>query len=219
MLIIYNAMLFAVIALLVGATPVTAASLSPLQADWLRRGIMALAALALIVSIYALAAIIYRTCHRQPHPQPSDFHRLERRSTSVCCSCCWSLQVRARAGAWVQGLQRAFAAGAVAYAVWALVVILALPWLFSIDQGQVKSLPPAVQRIVYEEPQPILLKCAGSPHIYLLDDGEKRWIKDIATFDARGFGWRDVQFITCTDLRALPDGRSIPADAGPPPQP
>ena len=40
-LIIYNVMLFAVVALLVGATPVNLAGLSPRLAYWLRLGIMA----------------------------------------------------------------------------------------------------------------------------------------------------------------------------------
>jgi uncharacterized membrane protein HdeD (DUF308 family) len=46
-LVIFNAMLFAVIALLVGATPVLGADLSERGQTWLRRGVIALAALAL----------------------------------------------------------------------------------------------------------------------------------------------------------------------------
>ena len=106
-----------------------------------------------------------------------------------------------------------------AYAAWTLVVILVVPWLFGIDQGAVDALPPQVQRIVYEQPDPILLKCAGSPHIYLLEKGEKRWIDTIETFNARGYVWRDVQFVPCDDLRSVPDGVPIPESAGPPPQP
>ncbi|MGB5060427.1 MAG: hypothetical protein WBO48_17135, partial [Candidatus Promineifilaceae bacterium] len=79
--------------------------------------------------------------------------------------------------------------------------------------------PTAVQDILYEHASPILLKCTESPHIYLLEEGEKRWIKDIDTFNGRGYVWRDVQFISCDDLRSIPDGTPIPADAGPPPQP
>jgi len=100
-----------------------------------------------------------------------------------------------------------------------LAVILAIPWLFGIDQGAVETLPLTVQRIVFEEPPPILLKCSDSPHIYLLDQGEKRWIEDIETFNDRGYVWRDVQFIPCDDLGSLPDGVPIPGNAGPPPQP
>ena len=113
----------------------------------------------------------------------------------------------------------AFSAATVAYAAWTVVMILALPWLFGIDRGAVDALPPAVQRIVFEHPDPILLKCTQSPHIYLLDGGEKRWIDTIATFTDRGYVWRDVRFVTCDDLRSIPDGEPIPADAGPPPQP
>ena len=60
-LIVYNGMLFAVVALLVGATPVRLADVAPGLGRWLRLGIIAVAALALIVSLYALAAILYRT--------------------------------------------------------------------------------------------------------------------------------------------------------------
>ena len=98
-------------------------------------------------------------------------------------------------------------------------MILAIPWLFGIDQGAVEDLPPTVQQIIYDNPAPILLKCTGSPHIYLLESGEKRWIETIETFNDRGYVWRDVLFITCDDLRSIPDGVPIPANAGPPPQP
>ncbi len=215
-LIIYNAMLFAVVALLVGATPVSLAGISPRLARWLRLGIIAVAALALIVSLYALAAILYRTA-------------LDRLTPNRLAFIGWNVvnigllflvllfQVRAKAGQWHHGLYRAYSAGTVAYAIWSLAMILALPWLFGIDQGRVGDLPPAVQRIIYEDAEPILLKCRTSPHIYLLERGEKRWIDSIETFDARGYLWRDVQIITCDDMRSIPDGVPIPADAGPPP--
>jgi hypothetical protein len=86
-------------------------------------------------------------------------------------------------------------------------------------QQGVESLPTVVQNIIYETPDPILLKCLGSDPIYLLDDGEKRWIDTIDTFEERGYVWRDVHFIRCDDLRAIPDGEPIPPGAGPPPQP
>ncbi len=60
-LIIYNAMLFAVIALLVGATPLQPEMLTPILRIWLRRGLIAVALLAMLVSLYALAAVAYRT--------------------------------------------------------------------------------------------------------------------------------------------------------------
>jgi hypothetical protein len=73
----------------------------------------------------------------------------------------------------------------------------------------------------YEIGSPIhvLLKCTESPHIYRLEDGKKRWIRDIDTFVAEGHVWEDVRFVSCSYLAGLPDGETIPPGAGPPPQP
>lgn len=73
----------------------------------------------------------------------------------------------------------------------------------------------------YETGTPIhvLLKCQDSPHIYRLEAGQKRWIRDIDTFTAEGHVWEDVRFVSCMYLRDLPDGETIPPGAGPPPQP
>jgi hypothetical protein len=73
----------------------------------------------------------------------------------------------------------------------------------------------------FEKGRPIhvLLKCRTSPHIYRLENEQKRWIKDIDTFLAEGHVWEDVRFVSCQYLRDLPNGPPIPEDAGPPPQP
>ena len=65
----------------------------------------------------------------------------------------------------------------------------------------------------------VLLKCPTSPHIYRVENQEKRWIKDINTFEDEGHVWEDVRLVTCDYLRSIPDGAPIPEDAGPPPQP
>jgi hypothetical protein len=65
----------------------------------------------------------------------------------------------------------------------------------------------------------VILKCRESPHIYLLEGEEKRWIVDIEAFEARGYVWEDVEFVSCGYLRELPDGETIPPGQGPPPQP
>jgi hypothetical protein len=65
----------------------------------------------------------------------------------------------------------------------------------------------------------VLLKCEASPHIYRVENQVKRWIKDIYTFEAEGYVWDDVRMVSCDYLRGIPDGASIPEDAGPPPQP
>jgi len=65
----------------------------------------------------------------------------------------------------------------------------------------------------------VLLKCQDSPHIYRLEAGQKRWIRDIDTFLAEGHVWEDVRFVSCAYLRDLPDGETIPPGSGRPPQP
>jgi hypothetical protein len=217
-LIIYNIMLFAVVLLLVGATPVSLADISPRLARWLRLGIIAVAALALIVSLYAMSAILYRTALDRLTPNRLTFIGWNMINSGLLFLLLL-FQLRVKERRWLQGLHRTFSVGTVAYAVWTLAVILVLPWLFGIDQGVVDDLPVTVQKIIYEEADPLLLKCTGSPHIYLLEKGEKRWIDTIKTFNDRGYVWRDVHFVPCNDLRSVPDGVPIPATAGPPPQP
>lgn len=217
-LITYNVMLFAVMGLLVGATPVREADVPPRLQRWLRWGISALAALALIVSLYALGAIIYRTALDRITPNRLTFIGWNAINIGLL-GLVLLLQARATGSRWLEALKRAYSAETVAYVVWTAAVILAIPWLFGINQGAVEALPASAQEIIYEEPGPILLTCPGSPHIYMLQRGEKRWIEDIETFEGRGYTSRDVRTLPCDDLRAVPDGPPIPADAGPPPQP
>jgi hypothetical protein len=68
-------------------------------------------------------------------------------------------------------------------------------------------------------PLSILYKCDGSPHVYAIENGVKRWIKDIPTFEAQGYVWDDVQIVSCTALENIPSGPPIPPDAGEPPPP
>ena len=65
----------------------------------------------------------------------------------------------------------------------------------------------------------VLLKCAGSPHIYRLEAGSRHWIVDIPTFEAEGHVWQDVKIVPCADLRGLPVGESVPPGQGSPPAP
>jgi len=220
-LLTFNGMLFAVIALLVGATPVHDAELDRRGQVWLRRGAMALAGLAVLVSLYALAAILYRTVNDRLTPNRLVFIGWNVINIAILVV----LLIRqARAGqpAWLAAMHRTFALGTVLYVSWALAGLLALPWLF---QGRsaltwAAGLPQSIQDVVFDVPPPILLKCVDSPHVYLLDQGQKRWIKDIPTFEAQGYRWNDVlQWISCADLRQVPDGVPIPPDAGPPPMP
>jgi hypothetical protein len=65
----------------------------------------------------------------------------------------------------------------------------------------------------------ILKKCASSPHVFAIENGVKRWIKDILTFEAQGYVWEDVQIVSCAALESIPSGTPIPPDAGEPPAP
>jgi hypothetical protein len=103
-----------------------------------------------------------------------------------------------------------------------------LRWISSMDAFDHQGLTWEDVHIVgddfiakFEKGRPIhvLVKCRTSPHIYRLENQEKRWIKDIDTFVAEGHVWEDVRFVSCTYLRDIPDGAPIPEDAGPPPQP
>ena len=68
-------------------------------------------------------------------------------------------------------------------------------------------------------PVHLLLKCEPSPHVFALEAGEKRWSKDIPTFEAQGYLWQDIRTVSCAMLRQMPDGPPIPEDAGEPPVP
>jgi hypothetical protein len=65
----------------------------------------------------------------------------------------------------------------------------------------------------------ILRKCATSPHVYAIENEQKRWIKDIPTFEEQGYVWEDVQIVSCPTLNRIPNGPPIPPDAGEPPSP
>jgi hypothetical protein len=103
-----------------------------------------------------------------------------------------------------------------------------LRWISSMDAFEHRGLTWEDVRLVEDEfldkfekgrPIHVLLKCHTSPHIYRLENQEKRWIQDIDTFLDEGHVWEDVRFVSCQYLRNLPDGPPIPEDAGPPPEP
>jgi hypothetical protein len=103
-----------------------------------------------------------------------------------------------------------------------------LRWISSMDAFEHLGLTWQDVHVVEDEflekfekgaPIHVLLKCPTSPHIYRVENQEKRWIKDINTFEDEGHVWDDVRLVTCEYLRSIPDGAPIPEDAGQPPQP
>ncbi len=128
-LVIYNGMLFAVMALLVGATPVNADDLSDRYQNLLRAGIISVAGLVVVVSLYALAAIVYRT-----YLGGLTINRLTIIGwNSINISLLGLLiykQVKGGKAAWIESLHSTFHIGSFLYVAWALFLLLATPWLF-----------------------------------------------------------------------------------------
>jgi hypothetical protein len=217
-LVVYTAMLFAVLALLVGATPVPGREPGGSTAVWLRRAMVATAGAALLVGCYALAAILYRTVRDGLTPNRLAFTGWIALNLVIFLI---ALIRQARPGGETRfGAWRAtFATAMPWYAAWTVLVILVVPWLFATPPAGYASLPAEAQDVVAANSSPILLKCEGSAPIYLLEGSTKRWIRDIPTFEAEGYVWDDVHMVSCEGLRQIPDGPPIPPDAGPPPEP
>jgi hypothetical protein len=128
-LIIYNAMLFAIMGLLAGATPIDLEELSPKLGSTLRKGILAVAFLAILVSLYALAAIIYRTV--------TDVVSINRLTMIG-----WNLiniallvmiivrLLNEHQQSWNERIKAVYSQGAVAYVGWTLFVIVVTPFIF-----------------------------------------------------------------------------------------
>lgn len=128
-LIIYNAMLFAVLALLLGVTPHTLAGIGETQQRWLRRGIVTVAALAGLVSIYALAAIGYRTFQEGLTPNRVTFIGWNLINTGLLAYLLVK-QYGKTSTNWLSGVHQTFGVGALLYAAWSTIVVFGMPWLF-----------------------------------------------------------------------------------------
>ena len=128
-LIVYNLLLFAVIGLLISATPVASHPLAPTQERWLRRGLLTLAALAVLISLYALTAIGYRTWNDGFTPNRVTIIGWNILNIALL-ALLLARQYRSSAQTWLQAMYETFALGAKAYLGWAVIVLLCLPWLF-----------------------------------------------------------------------------------------
>jgi uncharacterized membrane protein len=122
-------MQFAIIGLLIGATPLKLDDLSSKLQTWLRRGIILVAILALVVSVYALSAVVYRTA--------IDLITLNRVTIIG-----WNLiniailvvliytQFARQTAPWHERLQNVFSKATNAYLIWSLFLVVALPLIF-----------------------------------------------------------------------------------------
>jgi hypothetical protein len=129
LLIIYNVMQFAIIGLLIGATPLNVDDISIKLQTWLRRGIIAVAILTLVISLYALSAVVYRTVINE-----LTLNRLTIIGWNiiniVILSALLLSQLRKSFSGWHARLQTIFSRSTTAYLVWCLFLIIALPLIF-----------------------------------------------------------------------------------------
>ncbi len=128
-LIVYNLMLFGILGLLIGVTPLRADDLAPRLRAPLRAGIVSVALLVTLVSLYALTATVYRTVNGGLTMNRATIIGWNAINISILVALLVG-QLRATRDDWAGAVQSAIAGGALAYVAWAAFVTLALPWLF-----------------------------------------------------------------------------------------
>jgi len=120
--------LFAVIGLLFAATPLRESEVPGRLGSWLRRGIVAVAACALLVSLYAMAAVVYRAAEGG-----MTVNRLTVIGWNTVNIATLALlihrQTRAGRAAWIEASHQAFRIGLAGYAIWTLFVLIGMPLL------------------------------------------------------------------------------------------
>ncbi len=127
-LIAFNAFLFASIGLIIGLLPLTAGEFSAAYQKWLRLGTGALAGLVLLVSLYALSAILYRTA--LDHLTMNRLAVIGWNCINIVLLGLLLYQLMRPGGRfWGEAAQTVFRPGAYAYLAWGGFLLIALPWL------------------------------------------------------------------------------------------
>jgi hypothetical protein len=122
-------MQFAIIGLLIGATPLKVEDLSPKLQLWLRRGIFAVAILALLVSLYSLAAVIYRTALGMITINRTTIIGWNIINIGILAALI-NTQFWKGDSKWHERLQIVFSKATAAYLIWSVLLILGLPLIF-----------------------------------------------------------------------------------------
>lgn len=128
-LIVYNLMLFAVMGLLMGATPIRPKELSPETQKWLRFGILAVAILATAISIYAMSATVYRTVSWGITMNRLTIIGWNAINIGILIALVYK-QFKEGFENWVESLQQVFSYGTNFYVAWSLFLAVAIPILF-----------------------------------------------------------------------------------------
>jgi hypothetical protein len=128
-LIVYNVMAFAIMGLLIGATPIRSDDISFRIQSALRNGILAVAVLAVLVSLYALSAVIYRAVLGGITINRTAIIGWNTINIAILVLLIFK-QFKSGRQAWVESLRWTFGIGTNAYLVWTLFLIIAIPLLF-----------------------------------------------------------------------------------------
>jgi hypothetical protein len=129
LLVVYNVMLFGIIGLLLGATPLRDDDISMQLQKWLRAGIISVAILTVLISLYALSATIYRTFEGGLTLNRLTIVGWNIINISILL---WLIVRQFKNGRdrWIASLQSVFGGAANAYMIWGLVLVIAVPLLF-----------------------------------------------------------------------------------------
>jgi hypothetical protein len=125
-LIVYNAMLFGIVGLLIGTTPITGENLSPKLQRVMRNGIVAVAGLAVLVSIYALAAILNRTLEGDLTLNRLTVIGWNGINIGILVALIVT-QIRTDLDRWIETLHTVFSWAAVVYLIWSILLLAAAP--------------------------------------------------------------------------------------------
>jgi len=129
LLIVYNLMQFAIIGLLIGATPLKLEDLSPKMQTWLRRGIIAVSILAIMISLYALSAVVYRTVLDGLTLNRTTIIGWNMINIAILGVMIYTQFTKGLAG-WHERLHNVFSKATTAYLIWSIFLILGLPLIF-----------------------------------------------------------------------------------------
>ena len=128
-LIVYNIMLFAIMGLLLGATPISSDDLSPQLQKWLRLGIIAVAVLAEVVSLYALSATVYRTIEGGLTINRLTILGWNAINISILFLMVYR-QLKDAPEQWIASLKSVFSLATKVYLVWGLFLVIVIPLIF-----------------------------------------------------------------------------------------
>ncbi|NMC11523.1 MAG: hypothetical protein GYA34_01420 [Chloroflexi bacterium] len=128
-LIVYNIMLFAVMGLLIGVTPVFSEEVSSKVSHWLAAGVVAVAILTVAVNLYALSAILYRTFTAELTINRLTIIGWNVINIVILIAAIVAI-LRGKREEWAEKIKPVFSRGAVAYMVWSLFVLIAIPLVF-----------------------------------------------------------------------------------------